>query len=76
MLWSLGRRRRVLRRGAGRLRSLLMAGNGSERELRYAGKMFGCCETVWLFAVKMFGCCEKLIRVGVGYFWWEVMIKK
>jgi hypothetical protein len=34
---------------------------------------------VWLLclvAVKMFGCCEKLIWVGVGYFWWEVMIKK
>jgi hypothetical protein len=27
--------------------------------------------------VALFGCCdEKLIWVGVGYFWWEVMIKK
>ena len=26
--------------------------------------------------VVLLGCCEKLIWVGVGYFWWEVMIKK
>jgi ABC-type phosphate transport system auxiliary subunit len=26
--------------------------------------------------VALFGCCEKLIWVGVGYFWWEVIIKK
>jgi hypothetical protein len=24
----------------------------------------------------LFGCCEKLIWMGVGYFWWEVVIKK
>jgi hypothetical protein len=30
---------------------------------------------VWLL-ICLFGCCEKLIWVGVGYFWWEVIIKK
>ena len=33
----------------------------------------------WLVAeilICLFGCCEKLIWVGVGYFWWEVIIKK
>jgi hypothetical protein len=26
--------------------------------------------------ICLFGCCEKLIWVGVGYFWWEIIIKK
>ena len=49
--------------------------------------LFGCCDEklIWLFGllfyflglVALFGCCdEKLIWVGVGYFWWEVIIKK
>jgi hypothetical protein len=37
-------------------------------------EFLGC----WNFfcLVALFGCCEKLIWMGVGYFWWEVVIKK
>jgi hypothetical protein len=34
------------------------------------------CKTQRCWNFCLFGCCEKLIWVGVGYFWWKVIIKK
>ena len=59
--------------------SLFQRGGGNGVVLEFW--VVGILEFFWVAGiffclVALFGCCEKLIWVGVGYFWWEVMIKK
>ena len=55
--------------------SLFRCGGGNGVVLEF-WNFFGLLEFLGCWNFFLFGCCEKLIWVGVGYFLWEVIIKK